>query len=119
MRCMGVASGSTLTTLEDHKVCVHPLRYSDHAEVRAASTVSIAAGNLVDSVGRRIDGTGETVAAWAVANNLDTPGGHLVSERRSRFQIDRVPSQFDKGVSSVVCVGTCNIRTPIAIWIRA
>lgn len=118
MRCMAVTSGSTHTPFEDHEVCVHPLRYSDNAEVRAASTVSIAAGNLVDSVGRRIDGTGETIAAWAVTYNLDTPGGHLVSERRSRFQIDRVPCQFDKGVSSVVCVGTCNIGTPITIRIR-
>lgn len=118
MRCMGVASGSTHATLKDHKVCVHPLRYSDHAEVRAASTVSVATGDLVDSMDRRIDGTGETIAPWAVANDLDTPGGHLLPERCSRLQIDRVPRQFNEGVSTMVCVGACNIRTPVTIWIR-
>ena len=115
---MSVAFGSNHATLKDHKVCIHPLRYSDHAEVCAASTVGIATCHLVDSVSRRIDGTGETITTRAIANDLNTPGRHLVPEGCSRFQIDRVPCQFDVCVSGVVCVGTCNIWTPIAVRIR-
>ena len=115
---MGVAFGSTHATLKDHKVCIHPLRHSDHAGICVGSTVSVGTYHLIDSVGRRIDSTGETIATRAVANDLDPPGRHLVPERSSRFQINRVPCQLDVCVPRVVHVGACNIRTPIAIRIR-
>lgn len=118
MGWVGVAFGVTHATLKDDKVRVDPLRYSDHAEVCAASTVSVATCHLIDGVGRRIDGTREAIATRAITNDLDTPGGHLVPEWCSGFQVDWIPRQFDVCVSVFVCVGACNIRTPIAIRIR-
>ena len=94
------------------------MRHSDHAETCVARTVDVGTCHLVDSVCRRIDSTGETIATLAVANDLDSPGRHLIPERSSSVQINRVPCQLDVCVPRVVRVGACNIRTPIAIRIR-
>lgn len=84
---MGVAFGCTHSTLKDHIVCLYPLRNSDNAGKRAAITDKeiVPTCHLVDRVGRRIDGTRETSATIAIANYLNTPGGHHVPEWRSRF----------------------------------
>lgn len=67
---------------------------------------------------RRIDGARQAVALAAVAGNLNTPCRHFFAERGGRLEIDGVPPKLDERLTAIISVRTCDVRTPVAPWIR-
>lgn len=107
------AVGVIQATFKHNEVCIRPRWDGHNAETGATDAIRARPVHFVHLVFGRIDRTRKAVAV-AVALDLDPPCGHLVAERRGRFEIDGVPGQLDKSVAGAVGVGSGHIRAPIA-----
>ena len=90
-RCpSGTFIRATHAPFEDDKIGSRTLRNSNDTEICASSTVGVATVDLVDLMFARVDRAGKTIA-FTITNHLHTPCRHLVAERGSWLEIDRIP----------------------------
>lgn len=104
--------------IEDNKVRRRAFRDRDHAKRTAPCTIAGRPDHLVDIIFCGINGARETITAAIGTVNLDTPGWHLIAERRCRFKVNGVPSKLDKGLTRRINVGSSNVRRPVAHRVR-
>jgi hypothetical protein len=102
-------------SLENNNMRLLSLGDRHHAESSPSSAVGVAADHLIDAVDSRVDLARHTIAAVALALDLDAIVRHHITERRRRLQVNRVPANLEIGVAVVDSVGARDIGRPVAV----
>jgi phage terminase large subunit-like protein len=91
-----IAAVAASPAVVNHKVGSCSFVNGHHTKGTTTSTIASTAKHTIDLVLRRVNRARESMTSSVRTINLDSPIRHVVSEWRSRFEVDGVPAELDK-----------------------